>query len=227
VLLGNGDGTFRTHADYASAWGATEVQLADLNGDGNLDVVASHVEPEHPVGTPGNAISVLLGNGDGTLQSDVEYAIRPSDAFRVAIDLAIGDLNGDGKPDLVTANFGTHADVSVLLGNGDGTFQSHVEYPVEGDTALLTGVAVADLNGDGKLDLLVTSNITDSSTEHGNLSVLSGRGDGTFPTSTQLSVGNDIPLDATIGDLNGDGKLDVVSTAIDSTRAVVVTRMNQ
>jgi len=73
----------------------------------------------------------------------------------------------------------------------------------------------------------VTSNITDSSTEHGNLSVLSGRGDGTFPTSTQLSVGNDIPLDATIGDLNGDGKLDVVSTAIDSTRAVVVTRMNQ
>lgn len=226
VLLGNGDGTFRTHADYPTAWSPSAVQLADLNGDGFLDVATANLEDpvSHPAAA--NAISVLLGNGDGTLQSHVEYAIGTSHDNRAALDVAIGDLNTDGIPDLVAADaFSAEKQLSVLLGNGDGTFQSHVEYSPAAASGDLRSIAIADLNGDGKLDLVATGPAPFG--EQNNVDILPGRGDGTFPTSTQASTGGLQPTDVTAGDLNGDGKVDVIFIASDGTHRFIVTRMNQ
>jgi hypothetical protein len=112
--------------------------------------------------------------------------------------VAIGDLNGDGKPDLTTADFGSNY-VSVLLGNGDGTFAAAVSYSV-GDSP--HQVAIGDLNGDGKPDLTTADLGSD------NVSVLLGNGDGTFAAAVSYSVG-DAPHQVVIGDLDGDGKSDL------------------
>jgi hypothetical protein len=110
----------------------------------------------------------------------------------------VGDFNADGRPDLVVAN-SSGGSVSVLVGNGDGTFQSHVDYPTGGAAY---GVALANVNGDGKLDLAVAA---------GNgLVVLAGKGDGTFTqtwTSAALGLGS---ISVTIADFTDDGKPDVV-----------------
>src|SRR5262245_47952045 len=113
---------------------------------------------------------------------------------------AVGDFNGDGFMDVATANSGSN-NVSMLLGNGDGTFQAarHFDGGV-GPAA----VAVGELNGDGRLDV-VTAN-ADSNT----LSVLLGNGDGTFQAARRL--GGDRPYDVAIGDFNGDGRADLVFT---------------
>ena len=110
--------------------------------------------------------------------------------------VAVGDFNGDGKPDLVVANA---TNVGVLLGNGDGTFQAAVYY---GAGSGPRAVAVGDFNGDGKLDLVV-GNVTS-----GNVSVLLGKGDGTFQPALNSAADN-APYSVVVGDFNGDGKLDV------------------
>ena len=115
--------------------------------------------------------------------------------------VAIGDLNGDGKPDLVVANYNSST-VSVLLGNGDGTFGPKTDY---GTGSYPQSVAIGDLNGDGKPDL-VTANYNYNS---GTVSVLLGNGDGTFGPRTDYATGFD-PHSVAIGDLSGDGKPDLV-----------------
>jgi hypothetical protein len=112
--------------------------------------------------------------------------------------MAVGDLNGDGKPDIVTANASADS-VSVLLGNGDGTFQAKQDYPT-GFGSL--SVAVADVNGDGKLDLVVGN-------DNGVASVLLGNGDGTFQAEKEYVAGGGR---AAVGDVNGDGRPDIVTT---------------
>src|SRR5206468_1867864 len=121
--------------------------------------------------------------------------------------VAIADLNGDGKQDLVVANGGPFSNdapdntVSVLLGNGDGTFQPHVDY-ASGASPL--GIAVADLNRDGKADI-VTANAAD-----GTVSVFLNQGNGTFKAKMDYGTGVD-PVSVVIGDFNGDGKLDIAT----------------
>src|SRR5215472_17732029 len=130
------------------------VVIADFNGDGKPDIaVANSGDPG--IGDPGN-VSILLNNGDGTFQpaNDITAGKNPC-------SIAVGDFNRDGHLDLVVANNGINVaggwlpgTVSVLLGNGDGTFQTHVDY------AAGTGpcsVTVEDLNGDGRLDLAVAA----------------------------------------------------------------------
>jgi hypothetical protein len=137
-------------------------------------------------------VGVLLGNGDGTFQTAVNYG---SGGY-LATSVAVADVNGDGKPDLVVANFA--GNVGVLLGNGDGTFQTAVTYGTGGgDTQ---SVAVADVNGDGKPDLVVA----------GNVGVLLGNGDGTFQTAVTYGSGGYDPASAAVADVNGDGKPDLV-----------------
>jgi hypothetical protein len=223
VLLGNGDGTFQPAVGYSSG-GYTRggarafVVISDVNGDGKSDVIVSSEcqssnNCNYPTGPGG--VTVLLGNGDGTFQPAVSYSSGGWDATSVAV----ADVNGDGKLDLVVSNFCLSGNdcqpyvkdpggVSVLLGNGDGTFQPPVSFSSSGYFAYW--VAIADVNGDGHPDLVVV-NGCDNNYNCGpaNLAVFLGNGDGTF----QNPVKYDGPYGATsvaIGDVNGDGNLDLV-----------------
>jgi uncharacterized membrane protein len=211
VLLGNGNGTFQSAMIYGPlTFGARSVAVADVNGDGKPDLV---------VGSGFFTVQVLLGNGDGTFQSGASYN---SGGFG-ALSVAIVDVSGDGKPDLVVANCapnasngcgGTSANgvVGVLLGNGDGTFQSVITYDSGGkDDA---SVAVADVNGDGKPDALVAHGC-DASGDCGNgtVGVLLGNGDGTFESAVTYNSGGLLGGGATsvaVADVNEDGKPDLL-----------------
>jgi uncharacterized protein (UPF0548 family) len=138
----------------------------------------------------------LLGNGDGTFQTAINYA-----AHTTPFSVAVGDFNGDGKPDLAAANASSN-DVSVLLGNGDGTFQTAANYPAHSNPV---GVAVGDFNGDGKSDLAAGNQVS------GDVSVLLGNGDGTFQTAVNYAADNG-PIRVAVGDFNGDGKTDLAAT---------------
>jgi hypothetical protein len=192
VLLGNGDGSFQPHVDYAAGPAADSLTAGDFNGDGKLDLVVVN-NNSNQSGT----ISVLLGNGDGTFQSHVDYSVGTG-----PYSIAVGDFDRDGKLDLVVANYPVDDTVSVLLGNGDGTFKPQVTYAVGRQP---DSVAAGDLNGDGKLDLAV-SNFAD-----GTLSVLLGNGDGTFHAHVDYPAGR-VPSTVIIGDFNGDGKLDLATS---------------
>jgi len=179
---------------YPSGADSYSVVLGDLNGDGKLDAVVT----DSNVST----VSVLLGNGDGAFQPAVAYHTFPAPRHAV-----IGDFNGDGKLDVVaTAYESSGNDVSVLLGNGDGTLQPAVAYPTCAPGPY--GIATADFNGDGKLDLVVTDGGTGSSGPEKRISILLGNGDGTFAPAACYQVSSG-PLSVAIGDLNGDGKLDL------------------
>ena len=122
-----------------------------------------------------------------------------------AFSVATGDFNRDGKLDMAVVNAGAN-NVSILLGNGDGTFQAHVDYPTGPQPV---SVAVGDFNGDGKLDLVVANqNCASSPCGPGSLSILLGKGDGTFETAMEFSTGP-APYSVAVGDFNGDGKLDL------------------
>ncbi len=119
--------------------------------------------------------------------------------------IAVGDFNGDGIPDLVVANATFPGSVTVLLGNGDGSFQSQPDIIVPNETL---AVAVGDFNGDGILDIAVTS-FGSSGGLPGELYVLLGNGDGTFQDPVSYTVGFG-PIDVEVGDVNGDGAADLV-----------------
>jgi hypothetical protein len=138
-------------------------------------------------------VSVLLGNGDGTFGAKTDFGTGADPN-----SVAIGDLNGDGKPDLAVANEPSNT-VSVLLGNGDGTFGAKTDF---GTGASPNSVAIGDLNGDGKPDLAVANYLANT------VSVLLGNGDGTFGAKTDYGTGAGASSVA-IGDLNGDGKPDL------------------
>jgi FG-GAP-like repeat/Bacterial Ig-like domain (group 3) len=145
VLLGNGDGTFQSPVIYSPGGYAGPVAIGDVNGDGKPDLV------EGVYCTPmcgSTAVGVLLGNGDGTFQPPVLSSLDINDVFE---SIAIEDLEGDGKPDVVIATYGAGL---VLLGNGDGTFQESAEYVTGLKNAWAT---VADLNADGKPDLVMAN----------------------------------------------------------------------
>jgi PKD repeat protein len=143
VFLGSGDGTFQPPGFFPTG-SATEdgVVAADFNRDGNLDVaVTNDCIPE---------VDILLGNGDGTLQGSMIFPSLPSGCF--SSNLASGDVNGDGIPDLAVARTGSTVD--ILLGFGDGTFGAPIPLTPIGQYPIYP--AIADFNGDGRLDLAVT-----------------------------------------------------------------------
>jgi len=187
--------------------------VADLNGDGKLDVAIAH-------GCGGitcteGSVSVLLGDGKGAFGTATTYDSGGSGASWVAI----ADMNGDSKPDLVAVNWcsalcGTstpiEGSVAVLLGNGDGTFQTAVAYP-SGDNGSRS-VATADLNGDGKIDVLTASCGPEACAPGfpgGTAAVLLGNGNGTLQSALANNAGNS-PDAILAADLNGDGKPDLV-----------------
>ncbi|MGP0017794.1 MAG: Ig-like domain repeat protein [Candidatus Sulfotelmatobacter sp.] len=198
VLLGNGDGTFRPVVTYDSGGvGATSIAVADVNGDGKPDLV---------VANGGGSVGVLLGNGDGTFQPAVSY--NSGGAFPDSV--AVADVNGDGKLDVVVANYYNSAGtpIGVLLGNGDGTFQPVVSYGGAG-LQRVTSLAVVDVNGDGKPDVVMACQCAGDCTS-GAVGVLLGNGDGTFQATVIYPSGGIFPYSIAAADLNGDSKPDLV-----------------
>ena len=172
----------------------TIVVVGDFNGDGHLDLAVANTGDVDD--NPGNTVSVLLGNGDGTFQTQLTYQVESGPGPVVA-----GDFNGDGQLDLAVANT-NDGTVSVLLGNGDGTFQPQRTYTTDPGPLL---IAVGDFNGDGCPDLATSTN--------GTVSILLNNCDttGTFQPQQTYTTGSQ-PLGVAVGDLNGDGHPDLAVT---------------
>ncbi len=201
LLLGKGDGTFSAANNFDAGSGPNSLAVGDFDGDGQLDL-AVLVPPASDGSSPGE-VRILLGNGDGTFQ-----APRVAPLGNQETALAVADVNGDKKADLlVSLPDGTGVvEVGVRLGNGDGTFQASKTVVTNQQNIL----AIADFNGDGKLDLAIAVS--------GATQILLGQGDGTFsPSGIASLTGGYNANSAWTVDLNNDGKLDLVisSTLID------------
>lgn len=218
ILLGNGDGTFGAQIPITIPAGATAasplaIATGDFNADGNIDIAVTDLA--------NSRVLILLGNGDGTFQAPVAY---PTGSNPVA--LVAQDFNGDGALDLAIVNQGDRTitgSVTILLGNKtsgvpDGTFAVP---PAPNDQPLAVGVApsaitTADFNTDGSADLAVTNYVNNT------VSVLLGKGNGTFGPQTVFATGNG-PTGIATADFNNDGHADLaVANQTDSTVSILL-----
>jgi hypothetical protein len=189
-------GQFLPAVNYPVGTNPFAVAVGDFNRDGIPDLAVANAFQVSPEGT----ISILLGNGDGTFQTALNFNSGGAEPSK----LAVGDFNADGKLDLAVANYGGGGanNVSVLLGNGDGTFKPAVSYMTG---PMPSSVAAADFNGDGKLDLAVTNN---GGLNGSTVSVLLGKGDGTFNAAVNYPT-HTTPVSVIAADFNRDGKPDL------------------
>ncbi len=204
VIMSDGNQTFQARTDYVAGTSARAVATADFNRDGHLDLAVVNGNcPNFPSCSPGT-ISIVLGNGDGTFQGPTTFSTdTAADPDTDPHAVAVGDFNGDGKQDLAVADYATNT-VSILSGNGDGTFTAPVTFPVGSEP---TSLATGDFNGDKKTDLVVTN-------FHSNtISILLGNGLGSFTTAAcpalSCNVGNG-PISVAVDDFNGDHISDLV-----------------
>lgn len=192
IALGRGDGTFGSARTYDAGMGNISLRsfsLADLNGDGVEDIVN--------FSSSGNGYSVMLGNADGSFGVGTSVALVGIDGNS---SFAIGDLNNDGKIDLVYSTTDASGSVVTLFGNGNGTFGSATTRST--GVGRSTGITLGDLNRDGFLDI-TTLNTTGNSTR-----VLLGNGNGTFDAA--LSFNSTVAFtSSTLADITGDGILDL------------------
>jgi hypothetical protein len=196
ILLGNGDGTFRAPIAYPVGGTSDGMALGDLNVDGNLDLVVANIAGG--ANNNGN-VAVLLGKGDGTFQPAVNY-----EAAKGPIVVALGDFNHDGALDMAVVNARSNGSsgngsVSILMGNGNGTFQAATNYTTGMGPQ---SIAVADFNGQGNLDLAVLI-------PGAELEFFKGNGDGTFGGVTTLALDR-YAAQVVAADVNDDGVPDLV-----------------
>ena len=196
VLLGEGNGRFGARADYPLAARAEKLAAGDLDRDGDLDLVAVG---SYSFDGP-SPLSVFLGRGDGSFDNETEIPVANPTTIRP--EIALGDLNGDGDLDLlVAAQTQTGPGISVLLGSSGSTFTQGSEFVVGGFRN--PEFVMGDLNGDGRLDIVVSLGGT-------FVIVRIGNGDGTFGAATQFAVGSGAEKPA-LADFDGDGDLDIVT----------------
>ncbi len=237
VLLGNSDGTFQSAVSFSVGNQPLQIALGDLNGDEFQDLVSANQSSQNisvlkgktggafdagvfpSIGASGAVTALALGKVDGDAFLDLVATVQDSQSIIILrgkgdgtfqaptsiqvgqiLSVALADLNGDNKLDIVAAI--TAKTIAVLLGNGDGSFQTQVLYKA-GQTP--GSLAIGDLDGDGALDL-VTENETD-----GVIAILMGNLDGTFRGPVFLEAGSS-PSRVGLGDLNGDGSLDIVAS---------------
>lgn len=239
VVYGNGHGGFGApnaipqpslvgSGDTDSLEKISNLRLADVNGDGKLDLVYAYSDLGTPSGTYSVANAVQLGNGDGTFKAPavIPFYSGNTQIYYSSVVASIADVNGDGKPDLVLLSQASTTNavvntypvqIQVALGHGDGTFATPVT--VAGPDLMVTQfygtqyapIVFADMNGDGKPDLVATGSSTTGSPQ---VAVALGNGDGTFQTPIKQTYSGQFLNGQGLGvaDFNGDGKLDVVLT---------------
>jgi hypothetical protein len=195
VLLGNGDGTFQPPLDSSTLHAPARLRVGDFNHDGKPDAA---IVSGQQFSTDSKYLDILLGNGDGTFQPPISYTVAGGPN-----NLTLSDVNQDGNPDVLTANYNSNS-LNVLLGKGDGTFQSIIS---PSGSFRPTNIAVADYNNDGKLDLATSYRLAGKS-----VSIMLGKGDGTFLPATYLPGGDHL-ADVLSTDLNGDGNADLVTAS--------------
>jgi FG-GAP-like repeat len=263
LLHNKGHGAFHAASDYGSGSGTVDIGVGDFTGDGTLDVVTLNTAtsgfpsrlivlpgkpPYHYIKTqlPGNVrqlvvgdfnndgipdvvvedsttngeqagVTVLLGNGDGTFTAKHSY---PLSNDCVVGPMAAGDLNGDGNLDLVIANSGCET-VTIFLGTGNGDFQrpdsAYTGGSIGGPYQL--GLAIADFNNDGKLDIAVSNGRLGFSSSIG---ILIGKGDGTFNNVYTIADGYANPYAVVAADFNGDGNQDLAVTNYDNSQVMML-----
>jgi sugar lactone lactonase YvrE len=213
VFIGKGDGTFQqATASLPAGTFPQGIAAGDLNGDGIVDLVVAN-------DAVSGSVTIFLGNGDGTFKAGYEIAGTGNGT----ISVTIADLNGDGIPDLAVTNYdGSGGDsVSILLGKGNGTFQTPVPYGIS--LSNLQSVIAADFNGDGIPDLAIGSGYPAS------VAILPGKGDGTFGSPVYAYVSGLYPSGfIAVADFNGDGLPDIAEPdQISSTVGVFLNRQSQ
>ncbi len=244
LATGNGDGsfnaptfivapTFAPSGDLDEGETLTNLFVADVNGDGKADVIYSYQLQDFTSGVFEQGIAIQLSNGDGTFQAPQviqTYSSTTTPPGNPPQVIYIGDATGSGKLDLVTmtTTFSivggtgvTAYQMQLYLGHGDGSFGSALTPPVADNlnppySGTATGqVALVDMNGDGKPDLVTLGTTNDGN--YSELAIAIGNGDGTFqtPTIIDFGEGSSLGFGLAVADFNGDGKPDVAVTGFD------------
>lgn len=198
TLMGSGADTFTAMAPIPISGDVWQVASGDFNRDGRADLVVY-----------GLGLQILLSNSDGTFSVGPTIAVAGFPA-----SVAVADFNGDGIPDLAVAcqplgSTQVPGWIEILLGNGDGTFTAIAQTPSTGYVP--SSLAVGDFNGDGIPDLAIANPYYSPYSDQGSVTILLGRGDGTFAPMGGSLVTGSLPTSIAVADFNGDGKADLVT----------------